>query len=79
MNSLKIPEGGVMLKGSPGQDWDPLPQQAFPISLSDSVIEGMIQCVQDGGNIQLELGAKPVRFDFPSAARCRDTLEQPLP
>lgn len=60
MNSLKIPEGGVMLKGSPGEDSDPLPQQAFTLSLSDSVIEGMIQCVQDGGDIQLALGAQPV-------------------
>lgn len=60
MNSLKIPEGGVMLKDSPDEDSGPLPQQAFTISLSDNVIESMIQCVQDGGDVQLALGSKPV-------------------
>lgn len=59
MNSLKIPDNGLTLKGSAG-DVGPLPPQAFAISLNDSVIEGMIKCVQDGGDIQLALGAKPV-------------------
>lgn len=62
MNSLKIPESGVLLKGSPSDDSDPVPQQAFAISLSDNVIEDMIKCVQDGEDIQLALGASPVRF-----------------
>lgn len=60
MNSLKIPENGVMLKGSAGRDVASLPPQAFAISLNDSVIEGMIKCVQNGGDIQLALGARPV-------------------
>lgn len=59
MNSLKIPESGVLLKGSPSDDSDPVPQQAFAISLSDNVIEDMIKCVQDGEDIQLALGASP--------------------
>lgn len=60
MNSLKIPESGVLLRSAPGEDSDPLPQQAFTISLSDNVIEGMIRCVQDGGDLQLALGSNPV-------------------
>lgn len=60
MNSLKIPDNGVMLKGAAPKDVGPLPPQAFAISLNDSVIEGMIKCVQDGGDISLALGAKPV-------------------
>lgn len=76
MNSLKIPEGGVTLKGSPDEGSDPLPQQAFTISLNDSVIEGMIKCVQNGGDIQLALGADPVSFDHSnnSSHLCREPL-----
>lgn len=60
MNSLKIPDNGVMLKGSAGKDTAPLPPQAFAISLSDDVINGMIRCVQNGQDLQLALGANPV-------------------
>jgi RNA polymerase II elongation factor ELL len=59
MNSLKIPNNGLMLKASAGRDVGPLPPQAFAISLNDNVIEGMIKCVQNGEDISLALGAKP--------------------
>jgi RNA polymerase II elongation factor ELL len=64
MNSLKIPDHGLMLKGSAGRDIGPLPPQAFALSLNDSVIEGMIKCVQGGGDIQLALGPRPVSLCF---------------
>lgn len=69
MNSLKIPDNGLTLKGSAG-DIGPLPPQAFAISLNDSVIEGMIKCVQDGGDIQLALGAKPVSLRISTSTPC---------
>lgn len=60
MSSLKIPDNGVMLKGSASADAGSLPHQAFAISLSDNVIENMIKCVQTGGDISLALGENPV-------------------
>ncbi|KAF5024812.1 hypothetical protein F66182_3113 [Fusarium sp. NRRL 66182] len=58
MNSLKVPESGLQLEGSTGQDAS-LPSQAFALTLSDVVIEDMIKCVQNGDGIQLSLGAQP--------------------
>ena len=61
MNSLKIPEAGLLLQGSPQHgSKTPLPPQAFALTLSDDVIESMIQCVQNGGDIELSLGDNPV-------------------
>uniref|UniRef100_A0A8H7N7I0 Uncharacterized protein n=1 Tax=Bionectria ochroleuca TaxID=29856 RepID=A0A8H7N7I0_BIOOC len=65
MSSLKIPDNGVMLKGSASADAGSLPHQAFAISLSDNVIENMIKCVQTGGDISLALGENP-SFHFGS-------------
>ena len=59
MNSLKVPESGLSLQGSSGNDSN-LPPQAFPITLNDNVIEDMIKCVQGGGDIELALGSIPV-------------------
>jgi hypothetical protein len=56
MNTLKIPEAGLRLDGPDSSS----PGQAFPITLSDSVIEGMVNCVRNGGNIELALGSTPV-------------------
>lgn len=36
------------------------PTQAFALTLSGNVIEDMIACVQNGGDIQLSLGSTPV-------------------
>ncbi len=62
MNAIKIHENGVMLKGPDEGSSEPLPQQAFTISLSDNVIESMIKCVQNGDDIQLALGPNPVSW-----------------
>jgi RNA polymerase II elongation factor ELL len=56
---LNISENGVMLESSARASAE-LPAQAFAISLSGSVIEDMIACVQNGGDIQLALGSNPV-------------------
>jgi len=55
---LNISESGVLLDGS-AKAMAGLPAQAFAISLSGSVIEDMIACVQNGGDIQLALGSNP--------------------
>ncbi|KAK4238287.1 hypothetical protein C8A03DRAFT_15215 [Achaetomium macrosporum] len=60
---LNIPENGVSIESS-AQAAVELPRQAFAIALSPSVIEDMILCVQNGGDIQLALGSSPkFRFD----------------
>lgn len=58
MNSLKVPDSGLLLESSAGKDAG-LPSQAFALSLSDNVIEDMIKCVQNGDGIQLALGGNP--------------------
>jgi hypothetical protein len=58
---LSIPDSGLALEGS-AKAMAGLPTQAFGITLSDSVIEDMIKCVQDGQGIQLSLGSSPVSF-----------------
>ncbi|KAK4039833.1 hypothetical protein C8A01DRAFT_16220 [Parachaetomium inaequale] len=55
---LNISENGVLLESSARATAE-LPAQAFAISLSGSVIEDMIACVQNGGDIQLALGSNP--------------------
>ncbi|KAK4154745.1 hypothetical protein C8A00DRAFT_42551 [Chaetomidium leptoderma] len=55
---LNISESGVMLESS-AKATAGLPTQAFAIALSGSVIEDMIACVQNGGDIQLALGSNP--------------------
>ena len=56
---LKIPDSGLVLDGS-ARSMASLPLQAFAVTLSDSVIENMIECVQEGQDIQLCLGSNPV-------------------
>lgn len=60
---LNISESGVLLDGS-AKAMAGLPAQAFAISLSGSVIEDMISCVQNGGDIQLALGSNPVSIEL---------------
>ncbi|KAI0383524.1 hypothetical protein F5Y04DRAFT_250411 [Hypomontagnella monticulosa] len=57
MSALAIPESGLLLE-SPVNSAD-LPLQAFGITLSDSIIEDMIKCVQGGQEIELTLGNSP--------------------
>jgi hypothetical protein len=61
---LNIPENGVSIESS-AQAAAELPEQAFAIALTPSVIEDMILCVQNGGDIHLALGSIPVRFELP--------------
>jgi hypothetical protein len=63
---LNIPDNGLLLESSP-EIAAGLPAQAFAITLSQSVIEDMIACVQNGGDIQLALGANPVCGVFVNA------------
>lgn len=56
---LRIPETGLQLESS-AKTADTLPMQAFAITLSDSVIEDLIQCAQNGEDIRLSLGNVPV-------------------
>lgn len=64
---LNFPESGVVIESSAIKDMAEFPTQAFAITLSDSVIEDMIFCVQNGGDIQLALGSNPV-------SNCQDIL-----
>lgn len=62
---VNIPDNGLLLESS-AKVMAGLPTQAFAITLSDSVIEDMIKCVQDGGELQLSLGNSPVSGSSPS-------------
>ncbi|KAL1856345.1 hypothetical protein VTK73DRAFT_8390 [Phialemonium thermophilum] len=55
---LSVPDGGLTLQG-PTKSKAALPAQAFAITLSDKTLEGMIECVQNGKDIQLSLGDSP--------------------
>ncbi|KAK0657550.1 hypothetical protein B0T16DRAFT_62770 [Cercophora newfieldiana] len=55
---VNVPDGGLALESS-AKAMAGLPMQAFAITLSDSVIEDMIECVQSGQGIQLSLGGNP--------------------
>ncbi len=56
---LSVPDAGLLLESS-AKAMAGLPMPAFAITLSDSVIEDMIACVQNGQDIQLSLGSNPV-------------------
>ncbi|KAH6687891.1 COM1 protein [Plectosphaerella plurivora] len=58
MASLRVPDTGLQLESS-GNASQGVPAQAFALTLSDSVIEDMIKCVQNGEDIQLSLGSSP--------------------
>jgi hypothetical protein len=56
---LEVPDAGLLLE-SPANAGVALPLQAFAITLSDSIIEDIITCVQNGGSLELSLGSAPV-------------------
>lgn len=58
---FKVPDAGLALESS-AKSTAALPQQAFAVSLDDKAIEDMIECVQNGQDIQLSLGDTPVSF-----------------
>ncbi|KAI1209746.1 uncharacterized protein F4807DRAFT_426190 [Annulohypoxylon truncatum] len=57
MPALAVPDTGLLLESSATSDQ--LPLQAFGVTLSDSMIEDMIKCVQGGQEIELTLGSTP--------------------
>jgi hypothetical protein len=57
---LPIPENMQLLLGSSADAMAELPQHAFALTLSDDVLEGMIESVRNGQEIQLSLGDTPV-------------------
>jgi hypothetical protein len=59
MPILVVPNTGLQLDSS-ASPRDPLPMQAFGITLNDSMIEDMIKCVQSGHSVELTLGSTPV-------------------
>lgn len=65
MPPLRVPDDGLLLSGSPG-DEKSFPSQAFAITLSDDVIEDLVKCFQNGEGIQLSLGSSPVGATFPA-------------
>ncbi|TQV98605.1 hypothetical protein V2A60_007673 [Cordyceps javanica] len=58
MDCLKVPEAGLLLQGPSVHD-TPLPPQAFALSLSGSVVDGLLRAARDGSSIQLALGKNP--------------------
>lgn len=56
---LSIPDTGLHLESS-AKSADTLPLQAFALTLTDNVIEDLIQRVQNGGDVKLSLGNVPV-------------------
>ncbi len=57
---LAVPENMQLLLGGSAETMAELPQQAFALNLSDDVLEGMIESVRSGQEIQLSLGDTPV-------------------
>ncbi|KAL2755060.1 hypothetical protein ACRALDRAFT_1064774 [Sodiomyces alcalophilus JCM 7366] len=77
MTTLRVPDTGLELEGS-GSSISPLPAQAFAVTLSDSVIEDMIKCVQNGEDIQLSLGSRPT-FHYGSKRHTPTPTAEPAP
>lgn len=59
--TLKIPDGGLVLAGSAGDDAS-LPPQTFSLSLDPQIVQDMIRAAKDSEGIQLSLGKTPVSF-----------------
>lgn len=70
---LNIPDTGLHLESS-AKSADILPLQAFALTLSDNVIEDLIQQVQNGGDVKLSLGNVPVS----ACAACCDVEARDL-
>ena len=70
---LSIPDSGLQLESS-AKAAAALPLQAFALTLSDSVIEDMINCVQNGQDIQLSLGGSPVSQNPTSSSLLNATM-----
>ncbi|OAQ83287.1 COM1 regulatory protein [Purpureocillium lilacinum] len=58
MNSLKVPESGLVLDGASDGNTT-VPPQAFIVSLSDDVVNQMIQGARNGDDLHLSTGKNP--------------------
>jgi hypothetical protein len=58
--ALQVPRAGLQLEEDFTGTYDHLPTQSFILDLSDDVIDGMIESVNQGNEIRLSLGNKPV-------------------
>lgn len=78
MPSLIIPESGLLLGASSSSKsgWD-VPM-VFGLTLSDSVIEDMIKCVQHNKPIQLSLGESP-KINYGSKIQHLSSSDNPFP
>ncbi|KAF4591956.1 COM1 regulatory protein [Ophiocordyceps camponoti-floridani] len=59
MNSLKVPESGLLLDAPSHNSDSASPPQAFVLSLGDSVVEHLIQSARNGEDLHLALGDIP--------------------
>lgn len=64
--ALQIPRTGLQLEEG---SYDHLPTQSFILDLSDDVLDGMIESANQGHEIRLSLGNKPVCFLASSVSR----------
>lgn len=60
MNSLKVPDSGLLLEG-PSHGESAAPKQAFSLSLPDEVVQKLAQSALNGDDISISLGRNPVR------------------
>ena len=61
MSLLEIGEAGLELDGSSVDGFDPaLAMQAFAFELDDGVLQGLLECAENGGKMELSLGDDPV-------------------
>lgn len=61
MTVLEIGEGGLELDGSSIEGFDAaLAMQAFTLELDDSILQGLIECAENGATMELALGEEPV-------------------
>ena len=61
MNSLKVPESGLVLSG-PSDGESAVPPHAFVVSLGDDLIDQLIQSAHNGDDLYISMGKNPVRF-----------------
>ncbi|KAM0516317.1 hypothetical protein ACHAPE_005464 [Trichoderma viride] len=59
MNSLKIPDNGLLLASSSSSSDSALPPQAFHIQLDKSTIDAIIKASRNGEDLSLTLGQSP--------------------
>ncbi len=66
MSSMRIPETGLTLESSRGSSSKagPAVPSVIGLTLSNSMIEEMIKCVQHDKPIQFSMGDYPVRLEF---------------